>query len=333
MPENTGSDFPQVSQPPADGGMRLSWESIPAELRARVEAWLGSPVISAVSQPKGFSPGVASRLLTADDRRVFIKAASTIPNQGVPEIHRREARIVQALPPGLPVPRLLWVFDEGGDGWILMLFEDIPGRHPAQPWEKPELERVLTAMAGLSERLTPSPLAAGSVPTARDDFKANLTGWQVLKEEQPALAKRLDDWSSRHLDSLVQLERQAASVVEGNTLLHTDLRADNILLTAEKVWFVDWPHATVGAAWVDVIFFAPSVTMQGGPPPGQVIASQPAVQNANPAAVTAVVAALAGFFTQRALQPPPPGLPTLRPFQDAQGQVTRRWLSDRTGWK
>ena len=42
-----------------------------------------------------------------------------------------------------------------------MLFEEIPGQHPAQPWVKAELERVLTAMVDLSDRLTPSPLAEG----------------------------------------------------------------------------------------------------------------------------------------------------------------------------
>ena len=44
-----------------------------------------------------------------------------------------------------------------------------------------------------------------------------------------------------------------------------------------------------------------------------------------------VFAALAGYFTHRALQPPPPGLPTLRAFQAAQGEVARQWLAHRTG--
>ena len=323
----------QDTRPPADGGMRLQWEAIPGHLRARVEAWLGSPVVSAVSQPKGFSPGVASRLLTADHRRVFIKAASPVPNRGVPDIHRREARIVQALPLELPVPRLLWTYDEGADGWFMMLFEDIPGQHPAQPWLKPELDRVVAAMIDLSRRLTPSPLSANSVNSASGQIQTEMAGWQSLRDEQPSQLERLDGWSTRYLDRLIHLEKQAVDAVGGNTLLHFDLRADNILLTPEKVWFVDWPQACTGAAWVDVLFFAPSVTMQGGPPPEAVIAPHPAVQNADPAAVTAVVAALTGFFTQRALQPSPPGLPTLRLFQDAQGRIAREWLAGRTGWK
>jgi hypothetical protein len=110
------------------------------------------------------------------------------------------------------------------------------------------------------------------------------------------------------------------------------VRADNILLTDDRVWFVDWPHACVGAAWVDVVCFAPSVAMQGGPTPEEVIARHPACRTAEPAEITATVAALAGYFTHRALQPPPPGLPTVRAFQAAQGVVARRWLAQRTGW-
>jgi hypothetical protein len=44
--------------------------------------------------------------------------------------------------------------------------------------------------------------------------------------------------------------------------------------------------------------------------------------------VVAAVCAMAGFFTERALRPPPPGLPTLRAFQAAQGEIARRWLAD-----
>jgi hypothetical protein len=75
------------------------------------------------------------------------------------------------------------------------------------------------------------------------------------------------------------------------------------------------------------------VTMQGGPPPEEVIARHPACPLADPDAITAAVAALAGYFTHRALQPPPPGLPTLRAFQEAQGAVAREWLAQRTGWR
>ena len=115
-------------------------------------------------------------------------------------------------------------------------------------------------------------------------------------------------------------------------MLHLDLRADNLLLTPERVWVVDWPHARVGAAWLDLVCFAPSVVMPGGPPPDELLTRHPPARAAAAAAITAAVATIAGCFTREALRPAPPGLPTLRAFQAAQGAAARRWLARRTGW-
>ena len=43
--------------------------------------------------------------------------------------------------------------------------------------------------------------------------------------------------------------REAATA--GSTLLHNDVRADNVLITADKVVFVDWPAACTGAPWFE----------------------------------------------------------------------------------
>jgi hypothetical protein len=48
--------------------------------------------------------------------------------------------------------------------------------------------------------------------------------------------------------------------------------------------------------------------------------------------VTVLLAAIAGFFVSHSFQPSPPGLPTLRPFQAAQGEVALAWLRRRTSW-
>jgi aminoglycoside phosphotransferase (APT) family kinase protein len=103
--------------------------------------------------------------------------------------------------------------------------------------------------------------------------------------------------------------------------LHLDLRADNLLLSKkERVLVVDWPHARVGIPWVDVAFFAPSsVAMQGGPSSEELMERHPQARRADPDALTAVVAPVAGFFTREGLRPVPARLPTLWAFQAAQG--------------
>ena len=136
-------------------------------------------------------------------------------------------------------------------------------------------------------------------------------------------------WS---LDRLAELEAGWPAAAEGRTLVHCDLRADNLLLTPTRVVAVDWPWASVGAAWVDLLLLLPSVTMKGGPDPEPTFAGHPVAAGADLQAVTTALAAWAGFLVVGARQPPPPGLPTLRAFQHAQGVVALDWLRRRTRW-
>jgi hypothetical protein len=315
-----------VILPPPARGARRDWSELPGHVVAALKSALGGEIVAAETQPGGFSPGVAARLVLEDGRGAFVKAVAHEPNPTSPDFHRREARIVGAMPAAAPVPRLLWTLDEGAEGWVVLAFEDVDGREPLQPWRPDELEHVLVGVDELCAVLTPSPVDAGSAGAA---LEAQINSWHLVAADSPV---ELDDWSRRHLDKLVDLERAIADAVAGETLLHFDLRADNILLARNRVYFVDWPHASVGAPWLDGVAFAPSVAMQGGPDPESLLRRWPTAAEADPQAITTAVASIAGFFTYRALLPPPPGLPTLRSFQAAQGAVARTWLAQRAGW-
>ena len=314
---------------PSAEGVRPGWSALPDGVRSALEGWLGSTVETAESQAGGFSPGIAARIRTADGTRYFVKCAGPVPNPATPGMHRREAQVLGAMPDGVAVPRLLWTYDDEESGWVLLVSQDIEGRHPRMPWRMEELDRVVDGLARLADALTPSPLPVSQVRSARGAFCRSINGWRQLAVGPPSDLDRLDQWSQRNLDSLIELESQAPDAVDGDTLLHLDVRADNILLTANEVWIFDWASACVGAPWVDAIGFAPSVAMQGGPPPEETVARHPAARSADPSHITAAAAAIAGYFTHRALQPPAPGLPTLREFQAAQGEVARNWLAQR----
>ncbi len=178
-------------------------------------------------------------------------------------MHRREARIAAALPASVPAPRFLGSYDDGD--WIALIFEDIDGTAPRTPWQQPELDRVLVAVGELSSALTPAPIAVEPVSELMPSVFA---GWQRLA---PSAESRQDDlrgvdpWAQRHLAQLAALEAASPDAAAGTTLLHADMRADNILLTPSGVFFIDWPWASRGAAWVDLLFMLPSVAMQGGP--------------------------------------------------------------------
>ncbi|OLZ72784.1 aminoglycoside phosphotransferase [Streptomyces sp. IMTB 2501] len=314
-----------VTAPPA-AGARTPWEDLPSAVRHAVGETLGAPVVRAVTQNGGFSPGVAARVRTAAGGTGFVKAVSAEANPHSPELHRREARNAAALPPAVPAPRLLGTYDDGT--WVALVFEEVAGRQPYVPWRPDELGRVLDAVTVLGRTGTPCPL---DVPPVAEDLAEAFSGWRrLLDGEAGDVRGRLDAWAAGHLPDLAALEARWAEGASGDTLAHCDLRADNVLLTADGgVVFVDWPHALRAAPWFDLLVLLPCVRAQGGPDPEEVFAAHPLGRDADPDAVTAALAALTGYFLRSSLNPAPPGLPTLRPFQRAQGDTALHWLRKR----
>jgi aminoglycoside phosphotransferase (APT) family kinase protein len=294
------------------------------DVRAAFERRLGARVVEAVTQPSGFSPGLAARLRLEDGRRVFLKAVSEEANPDTPDIHRREARILAALPATAPIARLLWSYDELG--WVALCLEDVDGRHPDEPWTESDLDLVIACVDKMSRDLTPSPIRVDDTVPAF--FRQTINGWRIALTRGE---RRLDAWALRNLDRLAELESRAPGAVEGDALVHCDIRADNLLISGDRVYVLDWPWARIGAAWVDLVAMAPSVTMQGGPPPEQLLRRLD-LHGVTGAAIDAAVASVAGYLVVRALEPPPPGIPTVRAFQAAQGRVAIAWLRERTGW-
>ena len=91
---------------------------------------------------------------------------------------------------------------------------------------------------------------------------------------------------------------------------------------------VDWPWATRGAAWFDRLALLVNVGLNdpAAPLDELLVAWLPDVGADD---VDAVLAGLGAYFVDVARRPDPPGLPTVRAFQRAQGEVVLRWLRER----
>lgn len=307
----------------AEGGSRIEFDQIPPYVREALSVALGSPVVAAHNQPGGFSPGLAARCGLADGRRVFIKAVSPAQNEQACRIHRREIEVASALPSHVNAPTLLHTLDDGE--WVVLVFEEIDGRQPSEPWSLGELDLVMAAIHDFHEQVTPSPVPDGQSVEARYDFVFH--GWRRIAGGD-GTADTLPPWCRTSLDRLADLEAGWSSGAAGDTLLHTDLRADNVLIGPDgTVTFVDWPWACVGAPFVDALLMVPSIGLGGGPDPATVIDRYDLAGGVDPEAFLSLFVAVAGFFARATQDPPPPGLPSLRAFQRAQGDVALGWLA------
>lgn len=310
----------------ATGGSRLRWADIPVAVRAAIEQRIGSTVASAVTQDGGFSPGMAARCALADGSRVFVKAVSPAQNPQSCRIHRREAEIADRLPPDVSAPRLLHVHDDGE--WVALVFEEIDGRQPAEPWTWRELDVIVPAVLDHARRHTPAPVA--DLQTFADRHRPTFDGFArfAAGDGEPGW---LPSWVIDRIERLADIESGWEPRTEGDTLVHADLRADNILIDADRVVFVDWPWACRGASFLDVLLLLPSIGLGGGPPPAAVVDRYNLFAESGWEAVLPVAVALAGFFARASVDASPAGLPRLRSFQRAQAQVALDWLRPALG--
>jgi len=305
-------------------GVRSAWGDVPASIRAEVDRIAGANIVDARNVEGGFSPGPAARCELADGRVVFVKAAGTSLNAMSATMHRREAEVLATLPDQFPAPKLIGVADDGD--WVAIVISWSDATMPTAPLTAAECDRILR----LTERLADNGngVAVDSLIPAAEVHSDVAGHWQLLVEEP---LRGLDAWTSANLGELVRLESGYAAAVEGDCVVHGDLRSDNVLLgaTAADDVVVDWPGACRGAAWIDLVGLLPSLHLDGGAEPHEVFATTEIGRSADAAAVDVFLAAVAGYFTRMSLLPPPPGLPTVRQFQAAQGVVARSWLQAR----
>lgn len=319
---------PALSAPRAFSGSRLGWADLPRHVRARIVELAGAQVTSETSATSGFSPGYAAILELGDGTEVFVKAVSPEQNPESPTLARAEALVAGVLPDGVPAPRLLWSHDDGS--WVLLGFAAVEGSSPAQPWRPDELARVLDAVGDLADAGTPGP---AGLPTLAATLTDVVTGFASLEADGAAVDRAVAEagphgaWLRSHLPELVTWADDALAAVAGDTLVHGDLRGDNVMLGPERVWLIDWPHAaTGGAVWFDLLAMLPSVAMQGGGDPAALFAAHRNAAGADPDAVRAALAGITGYFVHGSVQPAPVGIANLRAFQRAQGVAALGWL-------
>ena len=305
---------------------RPTWSDVPGRVREVIEHRVGAPVVKALSQAGGFTLGLASRLVLADGRRVFVKGLpSDHPLAGT---YRAEASVVSRLPENAPSPRLLSVVE---GQWIALVLTDVDGGEPNLRPGSPDLAATLSALGSASRTLTPCPLA--DVPSVLDDLAPLLTGWRSLRTAAPG---DLGAWEADHLDSLVAMESAWQPWAEGDTLLHNDLRVDNMIRRVEdgRVLVVDWSYPSRGASWLDTVTMIPQLIMAGHAPADaeRLVLGRPVLSGVPAWAVTGFATALAGRWELSRRLPEPTGSHGLRAYQTRAAAAALSWVAHRTGW-
>ena len=297
--------------------VRLEWRFLPREVRSLVESRLEGPVVEAVSQGGGYTPGFASVLTTSRGDRTFVKAASKAAQREIAESYAEEGRKLAILDGAIPAPRLLWTHED--DGWVVLGLEAVDARQPKRPWRPAELDRALD----LAEQI-----AAATVHPPED------LQLQPITNDLPALVRGWDDvpegWP--HHAEAARLAAELPALPDAQRFVHSDLRDDNILFVADgRTLACDWNWPALGPAWLDLVVLL--VSAHGdGLDADSYLHVRNLTRDVPPDAVDVWLAALCGFMLSTRTRPVPPSSPHVRQHANWYAEAAWSWLAQRRGW-
>lgn len=307
---------------------RVEWIHLPPRVRSHIEQRIGAGITDAESQTAGFTPGFASVLTDENGGRTFVKAASTKAQRVFAAAYQEEARKLAALPEQAPAASLLWTSEV--EDWVVLGIEYLDSRPPARPWTDTDLDATLDALEQIADLLTPPPdrLALAELSEDLADFPAM---WPSLREA-PQYLPDLDPPFADHVTEAEALAAAYAEVVRGDTLVHTDVRDDNVLVRADgTVAFCDWNWPCRGAAWVDTVLAL--IGPRGdGLDVEQILRQRRLTRDVPAESIDTVLALVTGYFLRQAQEPVPTSSPHIRDHQRWQGKVCWDWLAHRRGW-
>lgn len=260
-------------------------------------------------QSGGWGVSFHARAELADGRTVFVKAGSEEVTSGFVRDEQRFYSSVQ----GPFMPRLIGLDEEDPP---LLVIEDLSEARWPPPWDDDAIAAVRATLVEVWA--TPPP---DWLPPATDEAEWLLGGWaDIERDPEPFLS--VDVCSPNWLEGALPTLREAAETapIAGNSLLHLDVRSDNICLAERGAVLVDWNLAHIGNPDLDLAAWLPSLEAEGGPQPEALLPD-----------AAHFAALLAGFFGSRVGLPPPPTAPRVREVQLAQLRTALPWAARALG--
>lgn len=275
------------------------------ELDERIERAVGSRPVRYEPRPGGYSTADRFAVTLADGRSVFVKSAEAPHLAGW---LRREHEVYTALS-GSFIPALAG-WDDDGVRPVLAI-EDLSDADWTPRWDAERVSAVLAALEELAEAVPPP-----STPPVRESFAELFDRWRVVEADPaPFLSVGLRDraWLDRSLPAILAAVDSAP--VDGDRVCHLDVRSDNMCFRDGRAVLVDWNWASLANPAIDVAGWLPSVRVEGGPPPWEVL----------PAAGE-LAAWIAGVWAAVVGLPPPETAPRVRDLQRRQLAVALDWI-------
>ncbi|MDH3731269.1 MAG: hypothetical protein OES13_09130 [Acidimicrobiia bacterium] len=206
---------------------------------------------------EGGHTGAIRRIAELDDgSSAYVKVATTT---ALAERLRHEIEIYEQV----QEPFMLTKLGEVDDGArVVLILENAETARWPPPWDTAGISAVTAMLDKLRQVAAPGWLVWLGGPEALGSASAS---WQqVLEDPSRLLTQGLvsASWLERSIEPLQAAERN--SNVGGGSLVHLDVRSDNICFDRGQVKLVDWPGARLGHSYLDQHYWATTLYRETG---------------------------------------------------------------------
>ncbi len=236
----------------------------PPYLKKTIEDRLNQKIIFWTKPDCGLSAAIRYSLQLENNNKVFVKAATDKET----EIWLRTEYLVLNSYEEDFIPKIITLIDEP-ENFPVLLTQDFSDAYWAAGnngvcWRDGDIDLLLETIKKLSsiKGHHPLPHLKNNNANVWTKIASNPDGFLKLK----LCSKK---WLLNNIEYLIIAENNVNET--GTNLVHGDIRSDNICIKNNKVVFVDWSNAAIGNAEHDLANLLPTLRLEGGPLPFQIM--------------------------------------------------------------
>jgi len=232
----------------------------------------------------GYTNALKYIVTFSDGSSFFVKSAA---DDETAKWLRAEYQIYSSLSVSFLPHCIAWI----DQGHPILVLEDLSAGMWPPPWREDMIQRTLSLLSDLAQitPVLPLPSLASILP--------QLNGWKQIATDPKAflnLGFVTSAWWDRSFAFLCATELHVS--LEGDSLVHTDIRSDNLCFLPDRTVLIDWNWAVKGNPEFDKIYWLGTAYAENALLPWEYGVTQ-----------KELVVALAGFYAHQASLPAPAG--------------------------